>query len=81
MKRLVLFIVVVSIALRLSAQQRDYPIKPVPFTAVKFTDSFWLPRIKTNHNVTIPASFERCENTGRVKNFEMAAAKSGKFCR
>jgi uncharacterized protein len=80
MKRLVLFIVVVSIALRLSAQQRDYPIKPVPFTAVKFTDSFWLPRIKTNHNVTIPASFERCENTGRVKNFEMAAAKSGKFC-
>ena len=35
---------------------------------------------KTNHTVTIPASFERCENTGRVKNFEMAAARSGKFC-
>ncbi|MFS2185363.1 glycoside hydrolase family 127 protein, partial [Mucilaginibacter sp. Mucisp84] len=24
--------------------------------------------------------FARCENTGRVKNFEMAAARSGKFC-
>jgi DUF1680 family protein len=60
--------------------QKDYPITGVPFTDVKLTDNFWLPRIKTNHNVTIPASFERCENTGRVKNFEMAAARSGQFC-
>src|SRR5688572_10928159 len=62
------------------AQPKDYPIQSVPFTQVKFTDNFWLPRIKINHTVTIPASFERCESTGRVKNFEMAAAKSGKFC-
>ncbi|HZB14731.1 MAG TPA: glycoside hydrolase family 127 protein [Chryseolinea sp.] len=62
------------------AQKADYPIQVVPFTKVKLTDSFWLPRIKVNHTVTIPASFERCEETGRVKNFEMAAAKSGKFC-
>lgn len=33
-----------------------------------------------NAAVTIPASFERCESTGRVKNFVMAANKSGKFC-
>lgn len=64
----------------LLAQQKDYPVQPVPFTSVKLMDSFWLPRIRTNHNVTIPASFERCEKTGRVRNFEMAAAKSGKFC-
>jgi hypothetical protein len=62
------------------AQQRDYPIQSVSFTDVKVTDNFWLKRIKTNHTVTIPASFERCESTGRIKNFEMAAAKSGKFC-
>jgi DUF1680 family protein len=62
------------------AQNKDYPITSVPFTKVKLTDNFWLPRIRTNHEVTIPASFERCENTGRVKNFEMAAAKSGAFC-
>jgi len=62
------------------AQQKDYPIKPVSFTNVKLTDNFWLPRIQTNAAVTIPASFARCENTGRVKNFEMAAARSGKFC-
>ena len=63
-----------------SAQNKDYPIKVVPFTQVKLTDNFWLPRIKTNATVTIPASFERCESTGRVKNFVMAAARNGKFC-
>src|SRR5436189_2683821 len=61
------------------AQQQDYPVHAVPFTQVKLTDKFWLPRIETNRTVTIPASFERCENTGRVKNFVMAAEKKGKF--
>lgn len=64
----------------LFAQQKDYPVQALAFTNVKLMDNFWLPRIKVNHTVTIPASFERCEKTGRVKNFEMAAAKSGKFC-
>jgi len=67
-------------AAALSAQNKDYPIKGVPFTQVKLTDNFWLPRIKINAAITIPASFQRCESTGRIKNFEMAAAKKGKFC-
>jgi len=67
-------------SLTLSAQQKDYPIQVVPFNQVHFNDGFWLPRIKINHTVTIPASFERCESTGRVKNFEMAATHTGKFC-
>jgi len=66
-------------ALPAAAQRRDYPIQAVPFTQVKLTDSFWLPRLKTNTDVTIPASFARCESTNRVKNFEMAAARQGKF--
>lgn len=80
MKRFLLAASMVYAALSASAQQKDYPIQAVNFTAVKFTDNFWLPRMKTNHTVTIPASFARCESTGRVKNFEMAAAHSGKFC-
>lgn len=64
----------------LFAQQKDYNIQAVNFTKVKLMDNFWLPRLKINHTVTIPASFERCENTGRVKNFDMAAEKTGKFC-
>lgn len=79
MKKLFLFFILMPAAV-VVAQQKDYPIQSVPFTSVRLNDSFWLPRIKTNHTVTIPASFERCENTGRVKNFEMAAARSGKFC-
>jgi len=67
-------------ATTLFGQKKDYPIHTVTFTQVKLTDDFWLPRIRTNHTVTIPASFERCESTGRVRNFEMAAAHSGKFC-
>ena len=63
-----------------NAQQKDYPIQAVDFTKVKLQDRFWTPRIETNRLVTIPASFARCESTGRVKNFLMAAAKSGKFC-
>ncbi|MDE3237092.1 MAG: glycoside hydrolase family 127 protein [Bacteroidota bacterium] len=62
------------------AQQKDYTYSAIPFTQVKLTDHFWLPRIEINRFVTIPASFARCESTGRVNNFVMAAQKKGKFC-
>lgn len=70
----------ILMSMALFAQQQDYPVHAVPFTQVKLTDRFWLPKIEINRTVTIPASFERCENTGRVKNFTMAAEKKGKFC-
>ncbi|MGE5611280.1 MAG: glycoside hydrolase family 127 protein [Bacillota bacterium] len=53
---------------------RDYPVKPVPFTAVHFDDVFWKPRIEINRTVTIPFAFEKCEESGRMRNFEQAAA-------
>ncbi|MBO0724332.1 MAG: hypothetical protein J2P52_01935, partial [Blastocatellia bacterium] len=53
---------------------RDYPVKPVPFTAVHFNDVFWAPRIEINRTVTIPFAFEKCEETKRIYNFERAAA-------
>jgi uncharacterized protein len=52
---------------------RDYPIKPVPFTAVHVDDNFWAPRIETNRKVSIPTAFDHCERTGRVENFVRAA--------
>jgi DUF1680 family protein len=76
----IIFLMIVFVAATAVAQNRDYPIQSVDFTKVKLADQFWLPRIETNRTVTIPASFERCESTGRVKNFVMAAQKSGKFC-
>jgi uncharacterized protein len=53
---------------------RDYPVKPVPFTAVHFNDLFWAPRIEINRTVTIPFAFGKCEETKRIHNFERAAA-------
>ncbi|WP_221269413.1 glycoside hydrolase family 127 protein [Mucilaginibacter sp. X5P1] len=80
MKMKNLLIAVLLYAGAADAQVKDYPIQPVTFTKVKLDDKFWSPRIETNRTVTIPASFARCENTGRVKNFEMAAARKGSFC-
>ena len=58
-----------------AAPPRDYPVKPVPFTAVHFTDAFWLPRIETNRKVSIPFAFEKCEESSkRVYHFERAGA-------
>src|SRR6516225_9486286 len=79
MKKL-LFSFLLLCTYKLYAQNKDYTYVAVPFTSVKLTDNFWLPRLKTNAEVTIPASFARCESTGRVKNFEMAATHAGKFC-
>jgi DUF1680 family protein len=48
-------------------------ITSVPFTNVTLNDNFWKTRIEVNQKVTIPHSFKMCENTGRIKNFEVAA--------
>ena len=62
------------LSLALQAQKRPrLSGQPVPFTAVRLTDVFWAPRIETNRKVTIPAAFQKCEESGRVNNFERAA--------
>src|SRR2546427_7576687 len=60
-------------AVRSASPGRDYPVQPVPFTAVHLTDVFWAPRIETNRTETIPFAFQQCELTGRVGNFIRAA--------
>jgi DUF1680 family protein len=67
------------------APQADYPAAPVPFTDVHLTDAFWAPRLEINRTVTIPHIFKESEQTGRVKNFELAGAAiegatGGKYC-
>jgi DUF1680 family protein len=52
----------------------DYPVQPVPFTAVRFSDAFWAPRIELNRRATIPFALDKCEETKRVWHFERAAA-------
>src|SRR5215212_5140199 len=69
----VLTLLLVTLSARAQRVVHDYPVQPVPFTAVHLTDIFWAPRIETNRKVTIPAAFQKCEESGRVNNFERAA--------
>ncbi len=52
-----------------------YPITPVSFTDVSITDRFWQPRLATNRKVTLPYCFQKCEETGRLTNFDKAAGR------
>ncbi len=56
-----------------------YPITPVPFTAVKVTDTFWGQRLKASREITIPLAFSKCEETGRYENFVKAAHPSESY--
>ncbi len=60
--------------------QKDYPIQSVSSQNVELTDDFWSKRIATNRDVTIPYCFEKCEETNRISNFEIAGGlKEGNF--
>jgi len=60
--------------------QNNYQIQAVPFTDVSVDDDFWLPRMETNREVTIPYDFKKCEETGRIDNFAKAGGlMKGKF--
>jgi DUF1680 family protein len=66
--------------IRETSLTKDYPIRPVAFTQVNFTDDFWAPRLETNRKVTIPYNFEKCEETGRIRNFAIAGGlEEGEF--
>ena len=52
----------------------DYRVKAVPFTSVHFTDGFWATRQQADIAVTISHEMKETEKTGRIKNFELAAA-------
>jgi uncharacterized protein len=75
-RHLVLTCLVLTTAPAAQAEtQSDYPVQPVPFTAVRVQDSFWSPRFETNRTTTVRYDFQKCEETGRIDNF----AKAGRL--
>lgn len=75
MRRLLLILSIASQTMAFAqTSYGDYPIQGVPFSDVSFSDSFWAPRIRQNQQTTIPIALEQCYSTGRVANFEKAAA-------
>lgn len=78
MKHICLVALALVMAFPLMAEGRQktigYPITPVPFTSVKVTPyTFWAQRMDASRNVTVPLAFSKCEETGRYRNFEIAA--------
>ncbi len=64
----------------LAAESGDYPVQPIPFNEVTVSEGFWTPRLETNRKVTIPYDFRKCEETARIRNFEIAGGlKAGTF--
>jgi DUF1680 family protein len=54
-------------------------ITPVDFSHVKITDGFWAPRLRSHATTTLAVCIDQIENqTGRIRNFECAAADTGK---
>lgn len=56
----------------------SFDLQAVSPEFVVIKDSFWLPLIRRNNEVTIPYAFRKCEETGRIENFAMAAGISEK---
>jgi DUF1680 family protein len=88
MQKNLFFVLMVGIMLFGSCRERfthtspsDYPIVPIAFTDIQLTDGFWLPRMLTNTDITIPIAFRQSEETGRIRNFEVAGGMApGSFC-
>ncbi len=54
-------------------------LRPVPISAVRLTDTFWAPRLKINHEVTVPSQHRHLEETGCLDNFRRAAGRDLPF--
>jgi len=77
----VLFTLALGFASCAGKPSSDYPIKPVPWTAVRLSEGFWAERQDVNRRITIYHDFEECEATQRIKNFEIAGGLAqGSFC-
>lgn len=45
--------------------------RPASFPDVKITDSFWLERLRVNHERSLPKQYEMCERTGRFEALKL----------
>lgn len=69
-KTLILFLMAMT-SMAIPAQP-IHGIQSVPFTNVHINDKFWLPRLTTLQENTIRYALQKCEESGYVRNFEIA---------
>ena len=61
-----------------SFASKDYPFKEAEMTNVAIRAGFWYPRFETNRVVTVQVDFRKSEDTGRIRNFELAGQRAGR---
>lgn len=64
-----------AFAVQSSSALRAEPLRAVPFEKVSVRDGFFAPRIDANRTGTIPQCWSKCEETGRLRNFAIAAGE------
>ncbi len=72
MRSMLVLTIALILPAAVAAAGPDYPIVPVPFTAVQLAPGFWQPRLETNRTVTVPFALQKCQDTGRIDNFAVA---------
>ncbi|GAB3549614.1 glycoside hydrolase family 127 protein [Spirosoma fluminis] len=79
MKNNGLYLALTSLLLAAGSAEAQRGIRPVNFSQVTISDQFWRPRIERVQTATLPVCIEQTEGkTARIRNFEKAAARSGK---
>ena len=73
---IVFFLVPYTLPAEGNPPNSDYPIAPIPPTEMEVGEGFWQRRMETNRKVTIPYDFRKCEETGRIANFAVAAGQA-----
>lgn len=80
MKKHIAFLAVSIFAFTITQSQTSFQkIYPVSFSDVAITDDFWKPKMKMVATATLDACVNYTQDkTGRIRNFEKAAARKGK---
>ncbi|MBW7892846.1 MAG: glycoside hydrolase family 127 protein [Chitinophagaceae bacterium] len=77
-KTWILWVIILTFG-KINAQSSLQKLYPVQFSDVTITDPFWGAKVKTVASATIDACISYTQDkTGRIRNFEKAARRSGK---
>lgn len=78
-KHILIFFISIPVFFTANSQSSAQKLTPVDFSKVSVTDQFWRTKMETVATATIDACVNYTQNkTGRIRNFEKAAKRSGK---
>jgi len=61
--------IIITLCVNVSGAKQDYPLKPMSFEKVTLQDQFWMPRLKTQAEVTVPFALGKVDRA--VENLRL----------